>query len=168
MDCIEALVDRSLVVASMTEPVRFRLLENLRVAIRACARDRASNDERLLLAYTLWRYMVESGRIPEGLAWLTLGLSPGYTEGTLLEARALHTAGFLMGLRGDFDGARAKIDRAVQLCRELDEPSALAWMFIRNGLVLSVQGASSRITSLKREPVPVPPDSGNARTLEVF
>lgn len=69
----------------------------------------------------------------------------------LLEARALDAAGFFMGLRGDFDGARAKIDRAVQLCRELDEPSALAWMLIRNGLVLSVQGASDDATSPFRE-----------------
>ncbi len=192
MDCVEALVDRSLVNASTSEPVRFNLLEvvrqfaarrldtsgeaavaerrhfdwalalaqsaapiehiggtrvlakeapNLRAAFRAHERGRASSDEGLLLAYTLWRYMLESGRIPEGRAWLETALSEGCTTGTLLEARPLDAAGFLASLRGDFETARRHNRRSVKLCRELDDPLALGWSLLRAGLINGVQGA---------------------------
>jgi predicted ATPase/class 3 adenylate cyclase len=191
LDLLSALVDRSLVSVSTSEPVRFHLLEvvrqfaaghldaagetaltrrrhfewaldlaeraapiehvtgtrelasetaNLRVAFQAHDLGIASGDERLLLAYTLWRYMSESGRIPEGRAWLDTALSGDCTPGTVLYARALDAAGFLASLRGDFDRARELVGQALTLCRILGDPLAEGWTLLRFGLVNGVQG----------------------------
>jgi len=115
---------------------------NLRAAMTS-ARDSSAvdGDERLLLAYTLWRYMLESGRIPEGLVWLDEALAGRETEGTLLEARALDAAGFLRSLRGDFDTARTQVRRSLELCRDLGDELSTAWTLLRFGLVCGVQGA---------------------------
>ncbi len=119
-----------------------REASNMRAAMGAAEdANSVTGDERLLLAYTLWRYMLESGRIPEGLEWLNVALRSDHTSGTVTEARALDAAGFLSSLRGDFLEARVRVQRSLELCRELGDELSTGWVLLRYGLVCGVQGA---------------------------
>lgn len=108
---------------------------NIRAAFERAV-DRGVDGDRLLqLAYAMWRYLLESGQIPEGLSKLREALDAPHTTGTLLEARAIDALGSLADARGDVDLARDASARAVALCEALGDEHALAWSRLRQGMV---------------------------------
>lgn len=114
---------------------------NLRAALGTEESSRVSGDDHMLLAYSLWRYWLESGQLREGMLWLNEALALPHTAGTELEARTLDAAALIASLRGEFALAQHQSARALALARDGGMRLTLAWALLRSALVHGVKGA---------------------------
>jgi predicted ATPase/transcriptional regulator with XRE-family HTH domain/Tfp pilus assembly protein PilF len=89
--------------------------------------DAASDVEvGLRMAGALWQFWEIRGYISEGRAWLTRILELAASEDTAWRAGALHAAGRLGFLQGDFAGARDYFESSLAIRRELGDKAGIA------------------------------------------
>jgi predicted ATPase/class 3 adenylate cyclase len=124
----------------------------------------------LQLAGALWRFWYVRGHFSEGREWMTglLGLSrlmaspelPGVRDGGTAEsqpalvtyrARALHGAGVLADMQGDYAYARSLHEESLALRRELEDKSGIADSLNNLGIVADMQGDYAYARSLYEE-----------------
>jgi predicted ATPase/class 3 adenylate cyclase len=115
---------------------------NLRAALRFSLDSEPAAEKTLRLAYTLWRYFLETGSITEGQAWLEEALSGAPEEPSLLMARALDAAGLVAAQRGEFQRALELNEQARAHAEEVVGGGlALGWIWSRRGQILIDLGA---------------------------
>lgn len=90
------------------------------------ALDNGDRETALSLAAPLWPYWHARGQVDKGRDFLERALAVGSSTRSRAEAKAAHGAGALAMMSGEVDAARAHLDRALGLWRELDEPEMLA------------------------------------------
>jgi predicted ATPase/class 3 adenylate cyclase/Tfp pilus assembly protein PilF len=122
--------------------------DNLRAVLR-WARERQTWEEGLRLAAALMPFWEVRGHWGEGRDWLQVWLAgvrpPGVPSGVL--GRALHTAGRLAYLQGDYGPATAMYEEALALHRELGDELAIAASLNGLGAVANRQGEYGRATA---------------------
>ncbi len=84
---------------------------------------RASGDAArgLRLAGSLWRWWYMQGQLSEGRAQLAAVLALPGEEGTAIRAKALHAAGTLASLQGDYAEARPLLESALAIRKALGD-----------------------------------------------
>lgn len=84
---------------------------------------RASGDAArgLRLAGSLWRWWYMQGQLSEGRAQLAAVLALPGEEGTAIRAKALHAAGTLASLQGDYAEARPLLEDALAIRKALGD-----------------------------------------------
>jgi len=92
------------------------------------------------LAGAMAEYWRHRGRLTEGRMWLDAALRMRPAEETAHRARALHGAGSLASLQGDFDRARLRLDEAFRLRVRLGLQADAAGTLNQIGLIALERG----------------------------
>ncbi|MBL8130302.1 MAG: AAA family ATPase [Anaerolineae bacterium] len=103
----------------------------------------------LRLIAALRDFWAMSGRLPEGAAWTTRGLSAVSAVPLALRARIYTAAGFLFSVSLDRSQAGVMMERAVASAREAGSPLVYAWALLFQG------GAAIGESQTYRRAVPV-------------
>ncbi len=127
--------------------------ENLRAALERCLNGKAQNAEAgLRLAGALSPFWGTHGHLAEGRAWCEAALSrPGAQARTKARAEALHGAGVLALMQGDYASAGALLKESLTTMRELGDKQGIAIALGDLGLVASEQGDYTPARSLHEE-----------------
>jgi predicted ATPase/class 3 adenylate cyclase len=107
---------------------------NLRAALEwSFAQDRES-DETVRLAFSLWRYWLETGATTEGRTWLEAALASVQSTDLELGAQVLDACAFLAAEMGELARAVELSDEAVAHARSLSR-RVLGWCLYRRGCI---------------------------------
>jgi tetratricopeptide (TPR) repeat protein len=110
--------------------------DNLRAALERCLAEAG-----LRLAGALWRFWIDRHHLREGRVLLAKALSAAGAEGgTALRAAALHGAGSLAQLQGDYEAARQWFQEEIDIRRTLGDSRGIADALRGLGHVASNQG----------------------------
>lgn len=99
--------------------------DNIRAAL-AWTIEHRDGEAALRLAGALDRFWRVRGYLREGAAWLDAALHVATPTPDTYRAKALIAAGILARVRGDLDGAIARLEEAVQIARASDDATFLA------------------------------------------
>ncbi|MFZ6027179.1 MAG: helix-turn-helix domain-containing protein [Chloroflexota bacterium] len=125
--------------------------DNLRAALSWCLKDSASAETGLRLGVHLWEFWLARGYVREGLDWLKRLLQlPQAGAPTRLRAQLLNGAGLLAWTKGE-EGAQAWLDESLELCRQLEDISGVAWALNHLGQVAASQADYVRARTLFEE-----------------
>jgi predicted ATPase len=113
------------------------------------------------LAGALTDYWRVRGRLTEGRLWLDAGLRMRPAEETAYRARALHGAGALASLQGDFDRARVRLDEAFRLRVRLGLRAEAAGTLNQIGLIALQHGELEEGERICREALEMRRDVGD-------
>lgn len=122
-------------------------LDNLRAALAFCRADTPGDgwdggETGLCLAGALGHYWTARGLLREGSGWLEGALAgEGSAEA---RSKALAEAGWMAAGMGDYDKAQAALTDALTLCRDRNDPSALAATLRKRGVAFLWQGENAR------------------------
>ncbi len=97
--------------------------DNLRVALARWVEDEMG----LRLAAALGWFFSERAHLSEGLDWLERVLAANPNAPVSLRAKALHSAGALAGLQGNYRRVRAHCEQALALARAANDRWNIAW-----------------------------------------
>jgi predicted ATPase/class 3 adenylate cyclase len=100
--------------------------ENLRAALEWSMAAAGDGEPAVRLAGALWRFWYVRGYLAEGSRWLEAALAKGDGAAAAPRARALRGAGNLLDEMGDAKRARAPLEQALALYRELGDKYGLA------------------------------------------
>jgi predicted ATPase len=128
-----------------------RELDNLRAALDWAAE---SGDAALALGLSgaLWRFWMARSHLEEGHAQIERALAmPGAADHLNERAEALARAGDLARRCGDLDGAQARLDQSLTLCKQIGNRRVAAWVQTELGcLALARRDYACARVSLKR------------------
>jgi predicted ATPase/Tfp pilus assembly protein PilF len=113
------------------------------------------------LAGAMSEYWRVRGRITEGRLWLDAALRMGPAEDSAHRARALHGAGVLDSIQGDFERARERLEEAFRLRVRLDLAGDAASSINQLGLIALEQGDLEEGERLCREALDMRRDAGD-------
>ena len=133
---------------------------NLRAALDWALAEGAG-DTAIRLAGALWPFWDIRGHIGEGRSWLERALALGVDRPCPARATALHGAGTLATVQGDFGQATALLERALAMARAMRDNRAAASALNNLGLVAKDQGQLARAAVLLEESVALQRESGN-------
>jgi predicted ATPase/class 3 adenylate cyclase len=100
--------------------------ENLRAALEWSMASKDDGEGAVRLTGALWRFWWVRGYLAEGSRWLEAALAKGDRVGSGPRARALRGLGNLVDEMGDAKSARATLEQALALYRELGDRYGLA------------------------------------------
>jgi predicted ATPase/DNA-binding CsgD family transcriptional regulator len=125
--------------------------DNLRAALAwsQTARDDVALGQRL--AGALWLFWQMHGHHTEGRRWLEDALVRGSSKATPERAKALIAVGQLAEAQGDQARARARLETALALHRELEDKLGMALALLHLGRVARNQGDYVRAAALEEE-----------------
>jgi predicted ATPase/class 3 adenylate cyclase/DNA-binding CsgD family transcriptional regulator len=126
--------------------------ENLRAAL-AWLMEHKEQEAALRLCGALWRFWWVRGHVSEGRSELSRALSTSEGVATSVRAKALHAAGSLAGLQGDFEQAEALCGKGLALFRELGDLRGSATSFWMLGYVAWERSDYAAARSLLEEAV---------------
>jgi predicted ATPase/DNA-binding CsgD family transcriptional regulator len=111
---------------------------NLRTALAWCAAHHTALGLRLAAA--LWPFWERRGHLREGRGWLEQLLQAGAEGPPLLRARALHGAGVLALLQGDYRLAELRLSESFDQFQRLGDSAGAAGVLCSLGLLAWFQG----------------------------
>jgi non-specific serine/threonine protein kinase len=121
--------------------------DNLRAAL-AWSREQAVGELGLRLGGALWKFWSSRGYLSEGRRWLEAVLEETGESLTRVRATALHGAGALASMQGDYGRASALFEEALALRRDLSDTGGIAGSLSNLGLVALRQGDYGRASAL--------------------
>ncbi len=113
--------------------------------------ERGDGETALRLAVGLRRYWHLKGYLDEGRGWLERALAAAPDAPELLRTKALSVAGAIAGEQGDFDAARALLERSVAVARTLGDPVRTASGLTNLGNIFLYSGDYAGARALYRE-----------------
>jgi predicted ATPase/DNA-binding SARP family transcriptional activator/Tfp pilus assembly protein PilF len=114
---------------------------NLRQALTFCLESPEEGEAGLRLGATLARFWRVHGHLSEGRQWLTAVLShPGAQGTSKARADALHGAGTLAYMQGDYVAAHSQYEESLAIRRELGDRKGIAGSVNNLGLIAKEQG----------------------------
>ena len=131
------------------------------LAILARARVDGNAAFVIRLAGAMAEYWRHRGRLTEGRLWLDAALRMRPPEETTYRARALHGAGVLASLQGDFDRARLHLDEAFRLRVRLGLRAEAAGTLNQIGLIALERGELEEGERICREALEMRRDVGD-------
>jgi len=136
--------------------------DNLRAALDWWGAAKGEQERELRLAGALAWFWYYGGYIREGRDWVEHALMRTATQSrTAIRAKGLYTAGLLAKNQGDFVVARARIEEAVALCREIGDRPGLAYSLTYLGILELTQGNPKAARAHFTESLRFHRDSGN-------
>ncbi len=112
--------------------------DNLRAALAWA--EQQDQETALRLGAALWRFWYARGHLGEGRDWLERALARDGSGRPAARARALHGAGVLADLQGDFPRAETLLTESLALGRELADPALVAPVLYALGVVAHDRG----------------------------
>ena len=137
---------------------------NLLAALR-WARSASESELELRLAASAARFWFLRGRLNQGRALLGGALERAADSRATLRAKALNGASTLAFAQGDYGAARAALEQALAIQRELGNQSAVARMLSNLGGIAAFQGDFDRALLLNEEAVALLRELGETGTL---
>ncbi len=113
--------------------------DNLRAAL-GWTQEQGETERGLQVAATLWRFWLAHGRLSEGRDWLEKLLTDSPGAPTAIRAHALHGAGTLARVQGNYVRARALFDESMVLYRDQKDTRGCARVLNDLGSVAYHQG----------------------------
>jgi non-specific serine/threonine protein kinase len=134
--------------------------DNLRAAMQ-WALATANPQLALRLGLALERYLDIRGHVNEGQRWLESALSLPAPVEPALRARALHSAGRIAWLRGEYDHATARHEQSLATYRRLGDDRGVALELNSLGNVRHYEGDYARAAELYQESLTIHREQGN-------
>ena len=135
--------------------------DNVRAALR-CMREHRVVESGLRMGAALWRFWYMRGYLSEGREQLTRALAlTDAADHTAARAKALHGAGTLASLQGDFETARGCLEEAQAICRELGDIEGEKRAVSNLGMLAYDQGDYSAARHLYERSLQVNQDIGD-------
>jgi DNA-binding CsgD family transcriptional regulator/tetratricopeptide (TPR) repeat protein len=128
--------------------------DNLRAAQQWSLEQREDGQRRKVawrLAGALQRFWVVNGHVREGQRFVEQTLGGGEGISASVRANALHAAGWLSLVQGEYERARALCEESLALYRELDDARMMASTLERLGWIASARDDYPAATSLFEE-----------------
>jgi predicted ATPase/Tfp pilus assembly protein PilF len=113
------------------------------------------------LAGALAEYWRVRGRHTEGRLWLDAGLRMRPAHETAFRARALHGAGVLASLQGDFDRAKVRLDEAFRMRVRLGMQAEAAGTLNQIGVIALERGELDEAERVCREALEMRRETGD-------
>jgi predicted ATPase/DNA-binding CsgD family transcriptional regulator len=101
-------------------------LDNVRAALDTSSLGPDQLEPALRLAGALWWFWLVRGHLREGRVWLAALLARDEPVGPAVQARALSTTGRLALVQGDYPSARAALEAALTIWRQLGRSADVA------------------------------------------
>jgi len=115
--------------------------DNLRAALEWSSVTTGEHERELRLAAALNWFWYFGGRLREGRDWIEHALArTEVPPRTAIRAKGLYISGGLARVQGDHAAARARLEEAVALCREIGDRPSLAYALIFLGILEITQG----------------------------
>jgi predicted ATPase/DNA-binding SARP family transcriptional activator len=149
-----------------------RAHHNLRAAL-SWARETGATETGLRLGGALWRFWRVRGYLSEGRKWLVevLELAPA-SKSTPARARALHGAGVLACLQGDYQSARSLLVQSLAMARDQNYRQGVAEALSGLAMIAYSRGYYQAVSSLCEEALAVWRELGDqqgiARALDLL
>jgi non-specific serine/threonine protein kinase len=140
---------------------------NLRVALGYSRESSGEVETGLRLAGTLSRFWRLHGYLSEGRGWLEAMLAKPGDETTAARARGLYGAGFLAYHQGDYDSAVPRLERSLEVFRELSDAEGEGDALQLLALTAWRHGEYDRAIQLHEESLEVYRPIGDKRKLAV-
>ncbi len=135
--------------------------DNLRAALEWSKTDAGDSDAYLRLAGALWEFWFVRGHEREGGEWIEIALATSPPELEAARAKALHGAGALARLRGDYGLAVERHAESLAIWRKLGDRSRVAAALNHLGIVRQWQGEYDDAWRLLEEALAVSREAGN-------
>jgi predicted ATPase len=115
--------------------------DNLRAALEWCSVTTGEHEKELRLATALGWFWYFGGHLREGRDWIEHALArTEVPPRTAIRAKGLYNSGALARVQGDYAAARARLEEAVALTREIGDRPGLAYALIFLGILEITQG----------------------------
>jgi predicted ATPase len=124
--------------------------DNFRAALERLLR-RGDGETALRLIASLRRAWVAQGYLTETRRWLEAALAEAEAVEPPVRANAVYGLGRVSLAQGEYDEARAHLQAAVALSREIGDPEGLVFALADLGGIASAQGDHERAELLARE-----------------
>jgi predicted ATPase/class 3 adenylate cyclase len=144
-----ALVERLAVDGAWLDPLD---AGNVRSAL-SWALEQDEVELALRLAIGQERFWDVHGQFAEGWRWVRAALERAEAQPPGVRARALTTAGFLAGRRGDYDAASALLVEGLSLAHEAGDEATVAELLNNMGIIVGLRGDLGTSASYFKEAV---------------
>ncbi len=134
--------------------------DNLRAAL-GWTQEQGETERGLQVAATLWRFWLAHGRLSEGRDWLEKLLTDSPGAPTAIRAHALHGAGTLARVQGNYVRARALFDESMVLYRDQKDTRGCARVLNDLGSVAYHQGDYAGARALYAESLTLQQELGD-------
>lgn len=135
--------------------------DNLRAALR-WALDTGEGETALRLCTPLARFWERRGHRVEGRRWITAALAIDVAqERTIYRAEALHGLSFIESRLGNLTPARAAIDEALSIFRDLDDKQGIAQSLNILGLIATEQADYASARAFHEQSLAISRELGN-------
>lgn len=153
-------------LAGQTQSIWLARLErehdNLRAALAWSREEEAGAIAQLRMAGALGRFWLARGFITEGRTHLEAALTrTGMETRTAARANALYTSGYLISRQADTAAAKARLEEALAIYRELDHREGIANALNGLGLTICSQGDFTTAIPLFMESLEIQRATGN-------
>jgi non-specific serine/threonine protein kinase len=138
--------------------------DNLRAALE-WSRGREESEATLRLAAALGRFWWRRGYWSEGRAWLERALAKESGVSVSVKARALHGAGVLAWVQGDFNRATVLFEESIALSRMIDDKQGIITSLNYLSDMSSSQSQYGRAVALAEECITFCREIGDRETM---